>query len=56
MTIEFRFATDDKAICDELAAKYGGTVEPLDGPAGGYEVVAIIAEETTEGDDAGDVA
>jgi hypothetical protein len=50
MPIEFRFSTSDKAICDELADKYGGTVQPLDGPAGGYEVVAVIPGEHAEDD------
>lgn len=50
MPIEFRFSTGDKAICDELADKYGGEVHPLDGPIGGYEVVAVIASTDAEDD------
>ena len=50
MPIEFRFVTGDEEIADELAAKYGGTVEELDGPLGGYEVVAVIASEHADDD------
>jgi hypothetical protein len=50
MPIEFRFSTGDKSVCDELAVKYGGKVRELDGPAGGYEVVAVIASEDAEDD------
>lgn len=57
MPIEFRFSTGDKEIADELAAKYGGKVQPLDGTLGGYEVVADITSENTADDaTAGDVA
>ncbi len=57
MPIEFRFSTGDKAIADELAAKYGGEVLELDGPIGGYEVVAGDISDLLSGDDAaGDVA
>jgi len=51
MPIEFRFSTGDKEIADNIARQYGGEVHPLDGPVGGYEVVAVIASERA-GDDA----
>jgi hypothetical protein len=51
MPIELRFSTGGKEIADSIARQYGGEVHPLDGPAGGYEVVAVIAGEHA-GDDA----
>lgn len=48
MPIEFRFSTGDKEIADDIAAQYGGEVHPLDGPIGGYEVVAVIASTDAE--------
>jgi hypothetical protein len=54
MPIEFRFSTGDKEIADDIAAQYGGEVHPLDGPVGGYEVVAVIPGEHAEDDAAFD--
>lgn len=56
MTSEFRFSTGDKAIADSLAAQYGGEVLELDGPLGGYEVVALIPGEHAGDDADGDEA
>ncbi len=54
--MEFRFSTGDRTIADSIAAQYGGEVLPLDGPLGGYEVVAVIAEGLPGDDTSGDVA